>query len=70
MNRAARRRVHREAMRSGTIPHAFKNWMREHSENSSDKLSPFFLSAMKEIEQVERGGSAAIRSWLRANRPL
>ena len=69
MNRAARRRVHRESMRSGTIPPAFKDWVREHSENPSDKLSPFFLSATKEIEQVERGGPAAIRSWLRANRP-
>ena len=69
MNRAARRRVHREAMRSGTIPPAFKDWVREQSENPSDKLSPFFLSAMKEIEQVERAGPTAIRSWLRANRP-
>ena len=69
MNRAARRRVHGEAMRSGTIPPAFKDWVREHSENPSEKLSPFFLSAMKEIEQVERGGPAAIRSWLGVNRP-
>ena len=69
MNREACRRVHREAMRSGTIPPAFKDWVREHSENPSDKLSPFFLSATKEIEQLERGGPVAIRSWLRANRP-
>ena len=69
MNGAARRRVHRDSMRSGTIPAAFKDWVREHSENPSDKLSPFFLSAMKEIEQAERAGPAAIRSWLKANRP-
>ena len=69
MNRAARRRVHRDSMKSGTIPPAFKDWVREHTENPSDKLSPLFLSAMKEIEQVEREGPAAIRSWLKANRP-
>ena len=69
MNREVRRRVHREAMRSGTIPPAFKDWVREHSEKPSDKLSPFFLSATKEIEQVEREGPAAIRGWLGTNHP-